>query len=125
MRKTSNTDLDFKQLGKTIAYYRSFTGMTQEQLATCLGITKRHLGGVETGTPFSIDLLFDLVKLLGIPGDEVFRPSVATGTDPLRDKRAVAGNLVMRSDETSLNIAITLLTSLQEGIVPGNIKSLK
>lgn len=122
MRKANSINLDFKQIGKTIAYYRKFTGMTQEQLATRLGITKRHLGGVETGTPFSFDLLFDLVEILGIPGDEIFRPANAPASDSLRDKRAVAANLLMRCDESSLNIAITLLISMLEGIIPGDIK---
>lgn len=121
MRKTNSVDLDFKQVGKTIAYYRGFTGMTQDQLAARLGITKRHLGGVETGTPFSFDLLYDLVKILGIPGDEIFRPTEGSNPDPLRDKRAVATNLLMRCDEPALNITITLLISMLEGIIPGNI----
>ena len=57
------------QLGLNIAYYRKLRGMTQEQLAEAVGISRAHLGAIEAPNSvkaFSIELLFELADALQI-----------------------------------------------------------
>ncbi len=57
------------QLGLNIAYYRKLRGMTQEQLAEAVGISRAHLSAIEAPNivkAFSIELLFELADALQI-----------------------------------------------------------
>ncbi len=59
----------FIELGYTIAYYRKHAGMTQEQLAERLGISRQHLGAIEAPNicrPISLDLLFSIAEILEV-----------------------------------------------------------
>lgn len=120
MRKEQK-NIDLKQLGHTIAVHRMLVGMTQDQVASSVNVTKRHIAGVESGTGLSLDLLFDLVDTLAIPGDEIFRS--ASRLDPLNQKRTVATNLLLKCNEAQLNITLSLLISMLENIIPGDIRA--
>ena len=57
------------QLGLNIAYYRKLRGMTQEQLAEAVGVSRAHLSAIEAPNivkAFSIELLFELADALQI-----------------------------------------------------------
>ncbi len=57
------------ELGYNIAYYRKHAGLTQEQLAEKLGISRQHLGAIEAPNllrPISLDLLFNIATVLRI-----------------------------------------------------------
>lgn len=59
----------FIELGYNIAYYRKHAGMTQEQLAERLGISRQHLGAIEAPNicrPISLDLLFSIAEILEV-----------------------------------------------------------
>jgi len=59
-----------RKLGLRIAYFRKMKGLTQEQLAEKLGKSAGYIGAVEAtnvGRAISLDLLFDLSDLLGVP----------------------------------------------------------
>lgn len=59
----------FMELGYNIAYYRKHAGLTQEQLAERLGISRQHLGAIEAPNicrPISLDLLFNIANILEI-----------------------------------------------------------
>lgn len=59
----------FIELGYNIAYYRKHRGLTQEQLAEKLGISRQHLGAIEAPNilrPISLDLLFNIAAVLHI-----------------------------------------------------------
>ena len=59
----------FIELGYNIAYYRKHAGLTQEQLAELVGISRQHLGAIEAPNlcrPISLDLLFNLVAVLNV-----------------------------------------------------------
>lgn len=65
---TDNID-KYVQLGLNIAYFRKLKGMTQEQLAEKVGISRSHLSSI--GAPniikaFSIELLFEIADALQI-----------------------------------------------------------
>lgn len=58
------------ELGYNIAYYRKHAGLTQEQLAERVGISRQHMGAIEAPNlcrPISLDLLFNLATVLNIP----------------------------------------------------------
>lgn len=60
----------FIELGYNIAYYRKHAGLTQEQLAELVGISRQHMGAIEAPNicrPISFDLLFNFATVLEIP----------------------------------------------------------
>lgn len=57
------------ELGYNIAYYRKHAGLTQEQLAEKVGISRQHMSAVEAPNicrPISMDLLFNIAAVLHI-----------------------------------------------------------
>lgn len=67
----TNTDNSSKyiELGYNIAYYRKHAGLTQEQLAEKVGISRQHLGAIEAPRlcrPMSMELLFNLAEALEV-----------------------------------------------------------
>ncbi len=59
----------FIELGYNIAYYRKHAGLTQEQLAEQVGISRQHMGAIEAPKlcrPISLDLLFNIAAVLHI-----------------------------------------------------------
>lgn len=57
----------YKILGSNIAAHRKEKGLTQEQAAETLGISRVHMAGIERGirTP-SMDLVFKICELFEI-----------------------------------------------------------
>ena len=54
------------EIGYNIAYYRKHAGLTQEQLAERVGISRQHIGAIEAPNlcrPISLDLLFNICLL--------------------------------------------------------------
>ena len=59
----------FIELGYNIAYYRKHAGLTQEQLAERVGISRQHIGAIEAPNicrPISLSLLFNIAAVLEI-----------------------------------------------------------
>ena len=59
----------FIELGLNISHYRKRKGLTQEQLAEKVGISRSHLSTIEAPNitkAFSIELLFDIAAALEI-----------------------------------------------------------
>ena len=57
------------EIGYNIAYYRKHAGLTQEQLAEKIGISRSHLSAIEAPNvvrSFSIELLFSIADALNI-----------------------------------------------------------
>lgn len=57
------------ELGYNISYYRKHAGLTQEQLAEIIGVSRQHLGAIEAPSiaqPISLDLLFTIAEALQI-----------------------------------------------------------
>lgn len=64
------------ELGYNIAYYRKHAGLTQEQLAERVGISRQHLGAIEAPNlvrPISLELLFNIADVLDIPAYKLLR----------------------------------------------------
>lgn len=70
-KNTTNQQNDkrYTEIGYNIAYYRKHKGLTQEQLAEKLDISRQHLGAIEAPNivrPVSLDLLFNIADTLDI-----------------------------------------------------------
>ena len=62
-------------LGNKIAYYRRKNKLSQEQLAEMIGISRVHMSHIEAPNviqAFSINVLFDIAKVLDIKTMELF-----------------------------------------------------
>ena len=67
--KLRDNSSKYIELGYNIAYYRKHKGLTQEQLADRVGISRQHLGAIEAPNlcrPISLDLLFNLAAELEV-----------------------------------------------------------
>lgn len=74
-REFDNRD-KFIELGYNIVYYRKHAGLTQEQLAERVGISRQHLGAIEAPNlvrPISLELLFNIADVLDIPAYKLLR----------------------------------------------------
>ena len=59
----------YRDLGYAIAYYRKRKGLTQEQLADRIGISRQHMGAIEAPNMIravSLDVLFNIASVLEI-----------------------------------------------------------
>ena len=59
----------YRDLGCAIAYYRKRRGLTQEQVAERIGISRQHMGAIEAPNMvrvISLDVLFNLATVLEI-----------------------------------------------------------
>lgn len=59
----------YRDLGCAIAYYRKRQGLTQEQLAEKVGISRQHMGAIEAPNmvrAISLDVLFNIATTLDI-----------------------------------------------------------
>lgn len=62
-------DKRYIEIGYNVAYYRKHLGLTQEQFAEKLDISRQHLGAIEAPNivrPISLDLLFHIADALEI-----------------------------------------------------------
>jgi len=59
----------YRDLGYAIAYYRKRRGLTQEQLADKIGISRQHMGGIEAPNmvrAISLEVVFNISSVLEI-----------------------------------------------------------
>lgn len=65
----------YRHLGLTIAYYRKFRGITQEQLAEYTDLSRTHISNLEAPgmrTSISLEKLFDIADALDVPISKLF-----------------------------------------------------
>lgn len=59
----------YRDLGCAISYYRKRRGLTQEQVAERIGISRQHMGAIEAPNmtrAISLDVLFNIAAVLEI-----------------------------------------------------------
>lgn len=59
----------YRDLGCAISYYRKRKGLTQEQVAERIGISRQHMGAIEAPNmtrAISLDVLFNIATILEI-----------------------------------------------------------
>lgn len=64
-----NNDKRYIEIGYNISYFRKHLGLTQEQLAEKLNISRQHLGAIEAPNivrPVSLELLFNIADALQV-----------------------------------------------------------
>ena len=62
------------ELGYNISFYRKRAGLTQEQLAEKVGISRAHLGAIEAPNicrPISLELLFNIATVLEVDANKL------------------------------------------------------
>ena len=65
---------NYRCLGLNIAYFRKYRGFTQEKLAERVGVSRVHLGNIETADcAASLDVIFDIAKALDVTPDKLFK----------------------------------------------------
>ena len=63
----------YKALGLNIAYYRKQKGLSQNQLAEKIDISRTHMSRIETADcAVSLDVLFEISDALGIAPNKLF-----------------------------------------------------
>lgn len=63
-------ELEYKQIGLKIAYYRKLQGLTQEKLAEKLGVATSYIGQIEAAgmhKPISLTTLLRIAQALNVP----------------------------------------------------------
>ena len=68
----------YRKIGRTIAYYRSLRGLSQEAFADKIGISKSYLSKIEAPSsqkPYSLDVLFAIADGLEIDVIQLLQPS--------------------------------------------------
>lgn len=66
---------NFRLLGLTIAYYRKARGLTQQELAEAINISRTHMSNIEAPkgkTSISLNKLFDIAEALDVPVKDLF-----------------------------------------------------
>ena len=68
-------NIQYKQLGLTIAYYRKLKGITQHALAEKVNLSQTHISNLEAPnmpTSISLEKLFDIADVLNVPMKSLF-----------------------------------------------------
>ena len=68
-KKQFNNAERYRDLGCAISYYRKRRGLTQEQVAERIGISRQHMGAIEAPNmvrAISLDVLFNIATTLEI-----------------------------------------------------------
>lgn len=99
-------------LRETIRNERKNRRITQEELAEMLGISPTHVKHMESGhRKPSIEMLFELAKILNISLDEVIFPRNGTPDNATRGK---IERLLDILDEAFLQFVLSVLEALRE-----------
>ena len=107
-----NCEQELIALREAIRNERKNKRITQEELAEMLEVSPTHVKHIESGhRKPSIEILFELAKILNISLDEVVFPKKETPHDATRGK---IGRLLDVSDEASLRFILSVLEALRE-----------
>ena len=64
-----NHENRLKQLGLSIAYYRKLKGLSQDELAEAIGMSRTHISNIEAPnmtTSISLETLFVIAEILDV-----------------------------------------------------------
>lgn len=71
-----NREWQYRQLKLAISYFRKLQGMTQQELADAVHVSRTHISNIEAPEgkiSISLDCLFDIADALDVPVMEFFR----------------------------------------------------
>lgn len=107
-----NCEQELTALREAIRNERKNKRITQEELAEMLEVSPTHVKHIESGhRKPSIEILFELAKILNISLDEVVFPKNRMPNDATRGK---IERLLDVSDESSLQFILSVLEALRE-----------
>ena len=107
-----NCEQELTALREAIRNERKNKRITQEELAEMLEVSPTHVKHIESGhRKPSIEILFELAKILNISLDEVVFPKNRTPNDATRGQ---IERLLDVSDESSLQFILSVLEALRE-----------
>lgn len=107
-----NCEQELTALREAIRNERKNKRITQEELAEMLEVSPTHVKHIESGhRKPSIEILFELAKILNISLDEVVFPKNRTPNDATRGK---IERLLDVSDESSLQFILSVMEALRE-----------
>lgn len=107
-----NCEQELTALREAIRNERKNKRITQEELAEMLEVSPTHVKHIESGhRKPSIEILFELAKILNISLDGVVFPKNETPHDATRGK---IERLLDVSDEASLQFILSVLEALRE-----------
>ncbi len=72
---TDQRKQQYKQLGLTISYYRKLKGVSRQELADAIKVSRTHISNLEAPnmpTSISLEKLFDIADVLGVPVKSFF-----------------------------------------------------
>jgi len=115
LRKPVDDKFDFKPFGKVIKKNRNIKKLTQAKVAELLGVELPYYARIEnSGQHPSLQVFYELIKLLNISVDEIFLPDKE---DVKTSKRRAADDLLDGLTDNELEIII--------GTIKGIIRSRK
>jgi len=108
---------NFRAFGQAIKKARNDRKLTREQVGGMLGISPRYLVDIENeGQHPSLQVLFELVKLLDISADQFFFPKTATSKTTSRRQLET---MLDSMDEKDLIIMMGTAKAIQESKTTG------
>lgn len=66
-----NQDLDYKEIGRNIRYYRQKAGLKQILLSEMVDVSPQHISHIESGVKLSLPALVKIANALGVDTDSL------------------------------------------------------
>jgi transcriptional regulator with XRE-family HTH domain len=108
--------IDYSQLGKNIAKYRKFNGLTQEKLAEFIDLSSNHVSNIENNHSIpSLETLVKICEVLNITPDVLLLGTVVKHGGTLKD--AFVQKLPMCSEKQLL-----LLNNILDCLIENKIE---
>ena len=62
-------DLDYKEIGRNIRYYRQRAGLKQNRLSDIIDVSPQHVSPIENGVQLSLPVLVKIANALNVDTD--------------------------------------------------------
>lgn len=59
-------DLDYKEIGRNIRYYRQKAGLKQNRLSDMIDVSPQHVSHIESGVHLSLSVLVKIANALNV-----------------------------------------------------------
>lgn len=74
-------DLDYKEIGSNIRYYRQKAGLRQNQLSDVIDVSPQHISHIESGTKLSLPVLVKIANALSVDTDSLLGYNIKKKSD--------------------------------------------
>lgn len=106
--------IDYKNIGARIRAVRLERKMTQEQLASAVGVGVTHISHIETGNSIpSLQVTVDVINALSCSADELLCVDVVAARPHLN---SWLGDLVSDCSDTETKLIIDTVTALKDSL---------